>query len=88
MLIVPCPHCGPRAEDEFQFGGEHVGRPPDPAALTDQEWLDFVFGLDNPAGQSTERWGDVRGCRRWFLLDRNRNTLDLSSRPLPQGSDG
>ena len=36
MLLITCPHCGPRAETEFRNGGEAgIVRPADPAALSD-----------------------------------------------------
>ena len=44
MLLIPCPHCGLRAESEFSYGNEaHIARPEDPAAIGDQEWADYVF---------------------------------------------
>ena len=32
MLLIACPWCGARPENEFRYGGEaHIARPPDPA---------------------------------------------------------
>ena len=32
MLLIPCPWCGARPENEFRYGGEaHIARPADPA---------------------------------------------------------
>src|SRR3546814_17660703 len=67
MLLIACPHCGPRAETEFHCGGEaHIERPKDPASLSDAEWAEFVFLRDNPKGLLFERWHHTQGCRRWF----------------------
>ncbi|MFO1061925.1 MAG: sarcosine oxidase subunit delta [Dongiaceae bacterium] len=31
MLLITCPYCGPRDEEEFSYGGEaHIARPADP----------------------------------------------------------
>jgi heterotetrameric sarcosine oxidase delta subunit len=67
MLLVPCPWCGPRDEEEFRFGGQaHIAYPTDPDALSDRQWADFLFIRDNPKGSAHERWYHVAGCRRWF----------------------
>ena len=70
MLLIPCPHCGPRAEIEFRCGGEaHIARP-DPATATDEAWADYLYMRDNPKGLHLERWWHVHGCRRWFNVAR------------------
>jgi sarcosine oxidase subunit delta len=67
MLLVTCPHCGPRAEIEFRCGGEaHIARPLQPAALDDGTWADYLFYRTNPKGVHAERWLHVHGCGRWF----------------------
>ena len=34
MLSIPCPHCGPRDETEFKYGGQAgIAYPADPDAL-------------------------------------------------------
>jgi sarcosine oxidase subunit delta len=67
MLLVPCPWCGPRPENEFRYGGQaHVARPPDPAAVDDAAWAEYLFVRDNPRGRHAERWRHVHGCGRFF----------------------
>ncbi len=67
MHLIDCPFCGPRAELEFHYGGEaHIARPEDPAALTDEQWADFLFARRNTKGLFRERWMHTAGCRRWF----------------------
>jgi sarcosine oxidase, subunit delta len=74
MLLIPCPWCGPRDETEFKYGGQAgIVSPTDPDALTDEEWVEYLFLRDNPKGPFRERWYHVAGCRRWF--DRTRDTL-------------
>ncbi|WP_372424035.1 sarcosine oxidase subunit delta [Salinarimonas chemoclinalis] len=67
MLLITCPHCGPRPELEFTYGGEaHVARPADPSALDDRDWSEFLFVRNNPKGVFAERWNHAHGCQRWF----------------------
>ncbi|WP_029030348.1 sarcosine oxidase subunit delta [Salinarimonas rosea] len=67
MLLITCPHCGPRPELEFRWGGEaHVARPADPSALDDRAWSEFLFVRNNPKGLFAERWNHAHGCQRWF----------------------
>lgn len=66
-LLVPCPTCGRRPQEEFTFGGEL--RPvdaPEPAAEFAR-----VFLRDNAMGTQTERWYHAAGCRRWVTLTRD-----------------
>ena len=84
MLLIPCPHCGERAEAEFAYGGEaHIARPADPATLDDAAWADYLFLRDNPKGVLAERWVHAHGCRRWFNLLRDTLTYEiLGSYPM------
>ena len=67
MLLIECPHCGPRAEIEFRCGGEaHIARPADPSSLTDEQLADFLFYRTSPKGIHAERWNHAHGCQRWF----------------------
>ena len=39
MLLIPCPWCGKRPENEFRYGGQaHLARPADPAMVDDGDW--------------------------------------------------
>ena len=71
MLLIPCPHCGPRPEVEFRCGGEAHVRRPDPATATDAEWADYLFNRKNPKGVCLERWHHAHGCQRWFNVARH-----------------
>ncbi len=68
MLLVPCPHCGPRPEIEFTYGGQ--------AGLkreggSDSEWTDLLYFRANPRGLHEERWRHTMGCGRFFNVTRN-----------------
>ena len=72
MLLITCPHCGPREESEFTCGGEaHIARPLAENSLTDAEFADYLFLRDNPKGMFLERWRHAAGCRRWFNMARD-----------------
>jgi sarcosine oxidase subunit delta len=79
MLFIHCPHCGPRPEDEFGYGGQaHVAYPHDPYALSDREWAEYLFYRDNPKGTYRERWVHAAGCRKWFNAVRDTRTYEIS----------
>lgn len=78
MLLIECPYCGPRAEEEFRCGGEaHIQRPRQPQALSDAEWSDYLFMRTNPKGLHYERWQHAHGCRRWFNVARHTVTDEI-----------
>jgi sarcosine oxidase subunit delta len=67
MLLIRCPFCGPRPENEFSHAGEaHIARPPDPAAVDDAVWTDYLYTRSNPKGAQAERWRHSHGCGRFF----------------------
>ena len=72
MLLIQCPWCGPRSEDEFRFGGEsHIERPAHPEQVTDRQWAEYLFFRINPRGVHRERWRHHFGCRQWFNVARD-----------------
>jgi heterotetrameric sarcosine oxidase delta subunit len=72
MFIIECPWCGKRDQTEFTAHGEaHIARPENPAALTEDQWGDYVFFRSNKKGNHYERWVHTHGCRRWFNVVRN-----------------
>ena len=86
MLIIPCPYCGPRPENEFRYAGEaHIARPADPEALSDAAWADFLYMRTNPKGRHAERWRHVHGCGRFFNCVRDTVT-DRIERTYPAGT--
>ena len=75
MLLIICPHCGPRNDAEFSYGGEVVARP-DPAS-DPATWRRYLYMRRNVAGWQVERWFHVSGCRRFLDLERNTLTNDI-----------
>lgn len=83
MLLLPCPNCGPRNVAEFRYGGEVRPRPPDPMAVTDDAWTDFIYMRANKAGVQREWWYHRYGCGLWFLAERETTTNTVLRTFLP-----
>lgn len=77
MLVITCPHCGPRNSNEFSFSGELTSRP---GAGTDEAaWRRYLYEKTNGAGWQAEQWFHVAGCRRFLILDRDTTTNEIRS---------
>ncbi|MBA3630205.1 MAG: sarcosine oxidase subunit delta [Actinobacteria bacterium] len=85
MMLLPCPHCGPRNSSEFRYVGEGTARP-DPGTATIGVWRDYLYTRSNPAGWTTENWFHRAGCRRYFTVERHTvsNAVRASHRPAAQ----
>ena len=97
MLMIPCPWCGTRAEDEFSYGGQaRVVRPTEPGKVSDAAWSDYLYLRDNPKGFYRERWCHSFGCGQWFIVVRDTvshriaasHRLGEPEPPLSELSDG
>lgn len=77
MLVITCPHCGPRNSNEFSFSGEVVPRP-DPGADA-AAWRRYLYMKTNGDGWQPERWFHVSGCRRFLKIERNLDTNEIRS---------
>ncbi len=70
MLLIVCPHCGPRNDTEFTY---HQGEPrvrPMPDA-TPSVWRRYLYEEANEAGWVTEQWFHGMGCRRFLHIERH-----------------
>ena len=76
MMLIPCPHCGPRALAEFTFDRpvEAITRPDEPA----DNLVRKLFTRDNPRGPSRELWRHTYGCRSWLTLTRDTGSHAIS----------
>jgi sarcosine oxidase subunit delta len=84
MLLIPCPWCGPRPENEFQYGGQaHLVRPVDPSAVDDATWAGYLYLRDNPKGRHVERWRHRHGCGRFFNCVRDTVTDRIAATHKP-----
>ncbi len=78
MIVLACPHCGPRNASEFRYVGELRSRP-DPNATSPAEWRSYLYVQTNPAGWVTERWYHRAGCRRYLVVERHTVTNEVRS---------
>jgi sarcosine oxidase subunit delta len=79
MLVLHCPFCGARNEDEFGYIGDaaprlSLNRPLEPDAYAENLYL-----RDNPAGLIEEYWYHRYGCQAIFAIRRNTRTHEIAS---------
>jgi sarcosine oxidase subunit delta len=70
MMQIECPHCGKRAQAEFQYE-----RTLDSIVMPDMApdaAIDRLFARANPRGIDRELWRHAFGCRQWLVLERSR----------------
>ena len=82
MILLPCPHCGPRNASEFRYVGELSTRP-DPDATGVEGWRTFLYVRANPAGWTTETWFHRAGCRQHLVVERHTVTNEVRASRLP-----
>ena len=75
MLLIPCPHCGDRAQSEFDYvrtldSFVTLDMAPETAMKT-------LFERTNPRGEDDELWRHSQGCRQFVTLRRNRVTHEI-----------
>ncbi len=81
MLLIPCPYCGKRNECEFIYGGPVGAKRPDPNAVNDAEWVEYLTVTPNPQGPVQEKWWHARGCGEWLVIWRDTRTHDIMEAP-------
>ncbi len=77
MLLINCPHCGERAQTEFDYvrSLDSIVR----LAMPADEALKTLFERANPRGVDDEIWRHSRGCRQFLNMRRNRVTHEIIS---------
>ena len=77
MMLIACPHCGPRAHVEFDYG-----RTLDailPLDASPEQAAAVLSARDNPRGVSQELWRHTHGCRAWLVLTRHTVSHEISA---------
>jgi len=77
MMLIHCPHCGPRAQTEFTYERtiDSVVQPDaDPAQA-----MGRLFTRTNPRGIDEELWRHTFGCRAWLVMTRHRVTHQIEA---------
>ena len=83
MLLIVCPHCGPRALAEFTFE-----RPMESIVALDaepDEAMRRLYTREDPRGPSWELWRHAYGCRAWLKLHRDTATHEIVQTALIEG---
>ena len=88
MILIACPHCGPRAHIEFTYGGDATVVRPDPASASSKEWLDHIYLRDNPRGPHLEWWQHSSGCRAWIKVRRDTASHEVQGAWPADGEPG
>ncbi len=84
MLLIACPWCGTRPENEFHYAGEaHIVRPSEPTLVGDAAWAEFLYMRSNPKGMHRERWRHQHGCGRFFNAVRDTVTDRIAATSKP-----
>ena len=86
MIVIPCPHCGPRNHDEFAYAGDAGVRPPTPDAPLG-EWSATTYMRENPRGRHQELWRHSFGCGAYLVVERNTRTHEVLSAAFAWGAD-
>ncbi|HDH02655.1 MAG TPA: sarcosine oxidase subunit delta [Actinobacteria bacterium] len=81
MLLIECPHCGPRNGTEFTYSGKIQPRPVMKGSDFEAraEWRRYLYEEDNFAGFAKERWFHGNGCRKFLDIERHSVTNEISS---------
>ncbi len=83
MLLIACPHCGPRAQAEFEFDRAMDSVLPLEAVL--QAAVMRLYERENPKGWSWELWRHSAGCGVFLKLHRHTVTHQIAAVELLGG---
>ena len=81
MLLITCPHCGDRDENEFVYGGRAIKYPGLDKSVSIRIWHEILHLRDNPRGVIREFWYHQYGCECWFELSGDTLTHEISALP-------
>jgi len=79
-MIIHHPLLGPRDAAEFVYLGDAnmIERPDWQSADAAEEFHDYAYLRDNPAGEHRELWYHEQGDRSWLVVTRNTLTHAIS----------
>ena len=80
-MIINHPLLGPRDSQEFTYLGDAslIERPDWQAADAVDQFYDYLYLRNNPAGLHRELWFHEQGDRSWLVVTRNTLTHDITS---------
>lgn len=80
-MIIKHPLLGPRDSSEFVYLGDArlIERPDWDADTAAEDFYDYAYLRDNPAGDHRELWFHEGGDRSWLVVTRNTLTHEISN---------
>jgi len=75
-MLINCPFCGPRAENEFVFGGSSADNC-EVATENTTALTDYLYFRNNPKGWNIEYWVHRHGCQSWLEVERHTVTHEI-----------
>ena len=78
-MIINHPLLGPRDAAEFTYLGDAalLNRPDWTAESAADDFHDYAYLRDNPAGELRELWFHEQGDRSWLIVTRNTLTHEI-----------
>ena len=79
-MIINHPLLGPRDAAEFTYRGDAnlINRPDWQAEDAQDQFYEYMYLRDNPAGQHRELWYHEQGDRSWLVVTRNTLTHEIT----------
>ena len=79
-MIINHPLLGPREASEFVILGDAslINRPDWQAENAGDQFYEYLYLRDNPAGSHRELWYHEQGDRSWLVVTRNTQTHDIT----------
>lgn len=79
-MIINHPLLGPRDAAEFVYLGDAslINRPDWQAEDAAQQFYEYAYLRDNPAGEHRELWYHEQGDRSWLVVTRNTLTHEIT----------
>ncbi|MBT4236429.1 MAG: sarcosine oxidase subunit delta [Marinovum sp.] len=80
-MIINHPLLGPRDAQEFTYLGDAslIDRPDWQAADAAEQFYNYQYLRNNPAGEHRELWFHEGGDRSWLVVTRNTVTHEISN---------
>ena len=80
-MIINHPLLGPRDAAEFVYKGDVslIARPDWQSETADQDFYEYAYLRDNPAGDHRELWYHEQGDRSWLVVTRNTLTHEITA---------
>ena len=79
-MLINHPHLGPRDAAEFVYLGDAslINRPDWQSENASDEFYEYLYLRDNPAGETRELWFHEQGDRSWLVVTRNTLTHEIT----------